>query len=133
MGFGVARSTTRAMPEPRCVGRVTDRLPRFFLYISITYIINSHEGELLGIIINVMTNIDFELKKEEGELFISYCPLGSHKIIHERGFLSGDGQSFVVTSKNIDNCYDLSLTEKMGLKKYVSRESLRKGHPNIIF
>ena len=34
VGFGVARSTDRAMPEPQCVGRVTDRLPRFFLCIS---------------------------------------------------------------------------------------------------
>ena len=30
VGFGVARSTVRAMPEPRCVGRVTRRFPRFF-------------------------------------------------------------------------------------------------------
>jgi len=30
VGFGVARSTIRAMPEPQSVGRVTDRLPRFF-------------------------------------------------------------------------------------------------------
>ena len=34
VGFGVARSTDRAMPEPQSVGRVTDRLPRFFLYMS---------------------------------------------------------------------------------------------------
>jgi hypothetical protein len=34
VGFGVVRSTTRAMPEPRCVGRVTDRLPRFFVSIA---------------------------------------------------------------------------------------------------
>ena len=31
VGFGVARSTDRAMPEPRCVGRVTGRFPRFFI------------------------------------------------------------------------------------------------------
>lgn len=32
VGFGVARSTVRAMPEPRCVGRVISRFPRFFMY-----------------------------------------------------------------------------------------------------
>ena len=30
VGFGVARSTERAMSEPQSVGRVTGRLPRFF-------------------------------------------------------------------------------------------------------
>ena len=34
VGFGVARSTDRAMPEPQSVGRVTGRIPRSFLYIS---------------------------------------------------------------------------------------------------
>ena len=34
VGFGVARSTTRAMPEPRCVGRVARRFPRFFVFIA---------------------------------------------------------------------------------------------------
>ena len=33
VGFGVARSTVRAMPEPPCVGRVTGRFPRFFVFI----------------------------------------------------------------------------------------------------
>ena len=32
VGFGVARSTDRAMPEPQSVGRVTRRFPRF-LYL----------------------------------------------------------------------------------------------------
>ena len=30
VGFGVARFDNQAMPEPLNVGRVTDRLPRFF-------------------------------------------------------------------------------------------------------
>lgn len=34
VGFGVARSTVRAMPEPRFVGRVTGRFPRFFVSYS---------------------------------------------------------------------------------------------------
>ena len=34
MGFGVARSTDRAMPEPQSVGRVTGRFPRFFVSIA---------------------------------------------------------------------------------------------------
>ena len=34
VGFGVARSTVRAMPEPRKVGRVTGRFPRFFVSYS---------------------------------------------------------------------------------------------------
>ena len=32
VGFGVARSTTRAMPEPRCVGRVTEDSHASFMY-----------------------------------------------------------------------------------------------------
>ena len=34
VGFGVARSTIRAMPEPLCVGRVARRFPRFFVFIA---------------------------------------------------------------------------------------------------
>ena len=34
VGFGVARSTVRAMPEPQDVGRVTSRFPRFFIHIA---------------------------------------------------------------------------------------------------
>ncbi|MBR0263855.1 MAG: hypothetical protein IJQ60_08220 [Prevotella sp.] len=30
VGFGVARFDKQAMPEPRDVGRVTGRFPRFF-------------------------------------------------------------------------------------------------------
>ena len=36
VGFGVARSTIRAMPEPQQVGRVTRGLPRFFLCMVLT-------------------------------------------------------------------------------------------------
>ena len=36
--------TSWAMPEPRVVGRVTDRLPRFFSYMSITNVINTMFG-----------------------------------------------------------------------------------------
>ena len=35
VGFGVARSTIRAMPEPQQVGRVTGRFPRFFVFIGL--------------------------------------------------------------------------------------------------
>ena len=35
VGFGVARSTVRAMPEPQSVGRVARELPRFFMYSKV--------------------------------------------------------------------------------------------------
>ena len=43
VGFSVARSTIRAMPEPLCVGRVTRRFPRFFMYCCWQRGINSHD------------------------------------------------------------------------------------------
>ena len=38
VGFGVARSTDRAMPEPQSVGRVARELPRFFMYRKVIVI-----------------------------------------------------------------------------------------------
>ena len=35
VGFGVARSTERAMPEPQSVGRVTGRTPTLLFCISV--------------------------------------------------------------------------------------------------
>ena len=49
VGFGVARSTDRAMPEPQSVGRVTGRFPRFFLYISEPCILIRLDRESHGI------------------------------------------------------------------------------------
>ena len=37
VGFGVARSTDRTMPEPRCVGRATRRFPRFLYIVTNNY------------------------------------------------------------------------------------------------
>jgi hypothetical protein len=82
---------------------------------------------------SIMSNIDFELNKEKGELAISYSSLGKTSVLFERGSVSGDEQSFIVQTKTIDSSNELSLTEKQGLKKYVSRESPRKGYPDIIF
>ena len=42
VGFGVARSTDRAMPEPQSVGRVTSRFPRFFVLYSLISYDNRH-------------------------------------------------------------------------------------------
>jgi len=49
VGFGVARSTIRAMPEPQQVGRVTGRFPRFFVFIVAPFDISLPSlGSLLG-------------------------------------------------------------------------------------
>lgn len=49
VGFGVARSTIRAMPEPQCVGRVTGKTPTLFVYIREHHYQPSRRGSWLEI------------------------------------------------------------------------------------
>ena len=49
VGFGVARSTIRAMPEPQCVGRVTGKTPTLFVYIRKHHYQPSKRGSRLEI------------------------------------------------------------------------------------
>ena len=49
VGFGVARSTIRAMPEPQCVGRVTSKIPTLLCIYMRTHSINHPEKGVAGL------------------------------------------------------------------------------------
>ena len=115
------------------MGRVTGRLPRFFfLYISIQFI-NHQVGRLGKTLCSSMSNINYELDKRKERLQINYLSMNQDRSISISGNLSDDGKTFFANSKAIDNCTDLSLTEKAGLKKYVSRESSSEDKTEIVF
>lgn len=80
-----------------------------------------------------MSNIRFNLDSLKKKLNISYRSLGkSHEFVLD-GELSSDEKTFLANSEAIDSCRDLSQTECIGIKKYVSRESETSKDPDIIF
>ena len=80
-----------------------------------------------------MSNIDYDLDKSDKRLQINYQSLNRLHTISVSGTLSEDGNTFFANSEAIDNCNDLSLTEKTGLKTHVTRESSSDDKTEIVF
>ena len=77
-----------------------------------------------------MSNIQFYLDSSKQQLNISYSSLGKLHGFTLNGELTSDGDTFLAHPESIDNCRDLSQTECMEIKKYVSSES---SNPHVVF
>lgn len=80
-----------------------------------------------------MANIDFELKLRTGELFVEYNSPQGRKTFCEKGEITGDHKTFLIETRLILDSPNLSATEKKGLISFVTRESCRRGYPQIVF
>lgn len=78
-----------------------------------------------------MSNINSSFNQDEKRLSITYETMKKKHEFSLCGELSEDNQIFFANSEGIDNCNDLSQTEKTGIKKYVMSE--RQNDPQIVF
>lgn len=78
-----------------------------------------------------MSNIISNFNQNEKRLSVTYETIAKKHEFSLCGEFSEDNQTFFANPEGIDNCDDLSPTEKTGIKKYVMSE--RQRTPKIVF